>query len=568
MMQYGYWLGVAAMLWTELALAADACPEWAPPRARQEIQQLGQQLAQWDKAYHEEGKSPVPDDAYDQMRTMLASWQRCFPTQEAVFEVRLPSQGKKRHPVAQTGLRKLSDDGDLQHWIAARRHLWVQPKVDGVAVTLVYLQGRLISAVSRGNGRQGEDWTEKVRQIAAIPQQLRLMRGDNTGTPERVVLQGELFLPVENHRQNKLGGLNARALVAGEMRRKQPSPRLANIGVFIWAWPNGPRSMTQRLAALREMGFALTERYSEPITSLAEARRWREHWYQSPMPFVTDGVVIRQEDEPAGRYWQSGASEWSIAWKYPPIHRVAEVKGVEFPVGRTGKIGAVLALDTVTLDDKQVSRVNVGSVARWRRWDVMPGDRVTVSLAGRGIPRLDGVVWRSVERLTVDAPDTAQFDEFSCFRWSKACQPQFLARLVWLSSDAGLAIQGLREGMWKRLIQAHQLKDLIGWLALERHQISTAASVGETRAGLLYQQFQSTRQLPLSRWLLALGMPLPQSAHGALSGHSFSQLQQRSIPEWQQLPGVGYRRARKISQFLHHPEVQAMMRQIESYGIK
>ncbi|OSM95194.1 NAD-dependent DNA ligase LigB [Lonsdalea populi] len=565
-MRYGYWLGIVAILLTEPASAADSCPEWAPQRARKEIQRLGQQLTLWDKAYHEEGQSPVPDDTYDQMRTMLASWRRCFPSQDMGFEVRLSSQGKTLHPVKHTGLRKLSDEGELRQWMAGRRHLWVQPKVDGVAVTLVYEQGRLISAVSRGNGRQGEDWTEKVRQISAIPQQI--MRGSHTEIPERVVLQGELFFPVKNHRQNKLGGLNARALVAGEMRRKQPSSLLARIGIFIWAWPDGPRSMTQRLVELRKMGFALTERYSESIASLAEARRWRKHWYQSPLPFVTDGVVIRQEDEPAGRYWQSGESEWVIAWKYPPIHRVAEVKGIEFSVGRTGKIGAVLALETVMLDDKQVSRVNVGSVARWRQWDVEPGDRVTVSLAGRGTPRLDGVVWRSAERSTVDAPEAAQFDEFSCFRWSRACQPQFLARLVWLSSDAGLAIRGLREGMWKRLMLAEQMKDVVDWLALDRNQISAAAYVGETRAAMLHQQFQSTRHLPLSRWLLALGMPLPKSAHAALEGLSLSQLQQRSTAEWQQFSGVGHRRAHKIRQFLLHPEVQSMMRRIEPYGIK
>lgn len=565
-MRYGYWLGVAAALLTELASAADICPEWAPQRAREEIQRLGQRLTLWDKAYHEEGHSPVSDDVYDQMRIMLANWQRCFPSQDRRFEVRLSRQGKTLHPVAHTGLRKLSDEGELRQWMAARRHLWVQPKVDGVAVTLVYEQGRLISAVSRGNGRQGEDWTEKVRQISAVPQQI--MQGNHSEIPERVVLQGELFLAVENHRQNKLGGLNARARVAGEMRRKQPSPRLGQIGIFIWAWPDGPRRMTQRLSALRKMGFALTARYSEPISSLAEARRWRELWYQSPLPFVTDGVVIRQDDEPAGRYWQSGGSEWAIAWKYPPVHRVAEVTGIEFPVGRTGTVGAVLELKTVMLDDKQVSRVNVGSMARWRRWDVVPGDRVTVSLAGRGIPRLDGVVWRSVERSTVDTPDAAQFDAFSCFRWSRDCQPQFLARLVWLSSDAGLAIRGLREGMWRKLMQAEPLEDVVAWLDWDRPQISVAISVSETRAAVIYQQFQSTRRLPLSRWLLALGIPLPQSAHGALEGQSFSQLQQRSLEEWQQFSGVGRRRAHKISQFLHHPEVQSMMRKIESYGIK
>ncbi|MFP1747244.1 hypothetical protein [Lonsdalea quercina] len=98
-MRYGYWLGVAAMLLTALASAADACPEWAHQRASQEIQRLGQQLAQWDKAYHDEGKSPVPDDAYDQMRTMLAGWLAAlFSNAGGGVQGAFAQSGKKASP--------------------------------------------------------------------------------------------------------------------------------------------------------------------------------------------------------------------------------------------------------------------------------------------------------------------------------------------------------------------------------------------------------------------------------------------------------------------------------------
>lgn len=266
-----------------------------------------------------------------------------------------------------------------------------------MAVTLVYEQGTLFAAISRGNGRQGEDWTDKVRQMNTVPQQL-------SGMPGRQVFQGELYLQVAGHRQQQVGGINARAQVAGEMRRKQPSPLLSRIGVFIWAWPDGPADMPARLVKLRALGFGLTADYTQSVSSLEAAAQWRERWYRAPLPFVTDGVVVRQAREPAGRYWQDTPAEWAVAWKYPLVNRVTEVTGVDVEVGRTGRMTVVLQLQPVILDDKTVSRVNLGSVSRWRQWDVLPGDRVSVSLAGLGIPRLDAVVWRGAVREAITVP--------------------------------------------------------------------------------------------------------------------------------------------------------------------
>lgn len=125
---------------------------------------------------------------------------------------------------------------------------WVQPKVDGVAVTLVYRDGELAAAVSRGNGLKGENWLEKVRAIPSIPAVVK-------GAPATLILQGELFLMVNNHQQKLHGGINARARVAGALMKNRLSPVLQQIGLFVWAWPDGPQEMTQRLQQLAAMGF-------------------------------------------------------------------------------------------------------------------------------------------------------------------------------------------------------------------------------------------------------------------------------------------------------------------------
>ncbi|POY55897.1 DNA ligase B [Pectobacterium versatile] len=453
---------------------AAVCPNWDSTHSGKEIDALRHQLEQWDGVYYIEGKSPIEDDVYDQLRQQLNEWLGCFQPQNAI-PARLPDNGKQPHPIAHTGLKKLSDRRQLVQWIAQREDLWIQPKVDGVAVTLVYQHGKLVSAVSRGNGLQGEDWTEKVRLISGIPHLL-------TDAPPSLVLQGELFLKMTDHRQRTQGGVNARSVVAGEMRRHQPSPVLSQIGLFVWEWPDGPKTMPERLDKLKEMGFAMTADYTHAIGSFTDAEKWRHDWYHGPLPFVTDGVVIRQTKEPQGRYWRNTSADWAIAWKYPPVHQVAEVADVAFSVGRTGKIAVVLKLNPLKLDDKSVSRVNVGSLSRWKQWDVLPGDRVSVSLAGQGIPRLDNVVWRGTERPAIASPSEHNFHAFSCFRYSAVCQQQFLARLVWLSGEHGLKLAGVREGMWLRLIQHDLLEDVLSWLSLTEAQLNAVNGMGDKRA--------------------------------------------------------------------------------------
>ncbi|UUE45024.1 NAD-dependent DNA ligase LigB [Pectobacterium aroidearum] len=560
------WLRVCAFLIiivggiSGFSAAAGVCPDWDNTRSSKEMDALRQQLEQWDDVYYTEGKSPVADDVYDQLREQLNHWLGCFQPQ-SVAPVRLPDHGKQLHPVAHTGLKKLSDREQLVQWIAQREDVWIQPKVDGVAVTLVYQHGKLKSAVSRGNGLQGEDWTEKVRLIPGIPHLL-------TSVPSLLVLQGELFLKMTDHRQHIQGGVNARSVVAGEMRRHQPSPVLSQIGLFIWEWPDGPNTMPERLEKLTEMGFAMTADYTHAIGSFADAEKWRHYWYHNPLPFVTDGVVLRQTKEPQGRYWRNTSADWAIAWKYPPVHQVAEVTDVVFSVGRTGKLAVVLKLNPLKLDDKSVSRVNVGSLSRWKQWDVLPGDRVSVSLAGQGIPRLDNVVWRSTERPAIVSPSEHDFHAFSCFRYSTVCQQQFLARLVWLSGEHGLNLTGVRDGMWLSLMQHGLLEDVLSWLSLTEAQLNAVTGMGDKRARDIYKSLQSARQMPLSRWLLALGIPIPRSALNALDKTDWMTLQRRTAEQWTQFTGIGAKRAQEIMAFLRHPIVVEWVVRLRKVGIR
>lgn len=525
------------------------CPAWSPARAQEEISRLQQQIKQWDDDYWKEGKSEVEYGVYDQLSARLTQWQRCFGSEPR--DVMMPPlNGAVMHPVAHTGVRKMVDKNALSLWMRERSDLWVQPKVDGVAVTLVYRDGKLNKAISRGNGLKGEDWTQKVSLISAVPQTV-------SGPLANSTLQGEIFLQREGHIQQQMGGINARAKVAGLMMRQDDSDTLNSLGVFVWAWPDGPQLMSDRLKELATAGFTLTQTYTRAVKNADEVARVRNEWWKAELPFVTDGVVVRAAKEPESRHWLPGQAEWLVAWKYQPVAQVAEVKAIQFAVGKSGKISVVASLAPVMLDDKKVQRVNIGSVRRWQEWDIAPGDQILVSLAGQGIPRIDDVVWRGAER-TKPTPPENRFNSLTCYFASDVCQEQFISRLVWLGAKQVLGLDGIGEAGWRALHQTHRFEHIFSWLLLTPEQLQNTPGIAKSKSAQLWHQFNLARKQPFTRWVMAMGIPLTRAALNASDERSWSQLLFSTEQFWQQLPGTGSGRARQVIEWKENAQIKKL----------
>lgn len=525
------------------------CPAWSPARAQEEISRLQQQIKQWDDDYWKGGKSEVEDGVYDQLSARLTQWQRCFGSEPR--DVMMPPlNGAVMHPVAHTGVRKMVDKNALSLWMRERSDLWVQPKVDGVAVTLVYRDGKLNKAISRGNGLKGEDWTQKVSLISAVPQTV-------SGPLANSTLQGEIFLQREGHIQQQMGGINARAKVAGLMMRQDDSDTLNSLGVFVWAWPDGPQLMSDRLKELATAGFTLTQTYTRAVKNADEVARVRNEWWKAELPFVTDGVVVRAAKEPESRHWLPGQAEWLVAWKYQPVAQVAEVKAIQFAVGKSGKISVVASLAPVMLDDKKVQRVNIGSVRRWQEWDIAPGDQILVSLAGQGIPRIDDVVWRGAER-TKPTPPENRFNSLTCYFASDVCQEQFISRLVWLGAKQVLGLDGIGEAGWRALHQTHRFEHIFSWLLLTPEQLQNTPGIAKSKSAQLWHQFNLARKQPFTRWVMAMGIPLTRAALNASDERSWSQLLFSTEQFWQQLPGTGSGRARQVIEWKENAQIKKL----------
>jgi DNA ligase (NAD+) len=557
-----WWLPITvAAAGAACAAHAAGCPDWSPAQARQELAALHDRLDGWNHAYRVSGQSPVDDAIYDQAEQRLAAWVRCFPAQApAPLPHLADASGRARSPVAQTGLAKLPDAAALAGWMHTHGDgdLWVQPKADGVAVTLLYVDGRLRQATSRGDGLHGSDWTRLAQSIGAIPKHL-------PNAPARVVLQGELYWRLPGHVQASDGGANARSAVAGALARDTlDADTAAQIGLFVWDWPSGPADMPARLAGLAAMGLADSVAYTHPVATPDEVKRWREQWYRHAMPFAADGTVVRQGRRPPGSSWLAAPPDWAVAWKYPAASALAEVRAVDFTVGRSGRITPVLELVPVQLDDHRVQRVSVGSLARWKQLDIRPGDQVEVVLAGLTIPRLQSVAWRTRQRAVVTAPDPLTHDRWSCWQAGPGCEQQFRARLLWLGGKQGLQLEGLGGDTWQTLIDAGLIHHLLDWMDLTPAQLAAVPGLGRMRGAALATAFASARDRPFAHWLRALGMP-----GGDVDGlPGWAALSHRGAADWQTLDGIAAGRANQLVAFFSHPDVRALAARLHAAGVQ
>lgn len=538
-----------------------------------EAKKLVKLLSKWNHAYYQQGVSLVNDAVYDQTLERFTQLQSCFP------EIKLASINTKqtntlKHPLVQTGLNKVHAHQEIEHWLKKRadKQLWIQPKADGVAVSLVYINGKLTQAISRGNGEEGQNWTTKVQSLPNIPQQI------STGLPQ-VILQGELVWRLENHIQAKQDSQGARSKISGFMQRQQTNTEEAKqVEMYVWDWPNSGLAMPAQLEQLNRWGFARSQGLTQAVKSLNDIKYWQNQWYQQPLFMATDGVVIRQQDRPDVKHWQAEPPSWAIAWKHPAQQAVTHVKEVSYTVGRTGRITPILELEPITLDQNTIQRASLGGLKNLKKLDVQAGDLVTIQLAGLTIPQLEEVLARTQPRIKPNNPPEATFDYFSCLEalaiktslYPHACQQQFIARLSWLSSKKGLNMQGVGESTWQLLLEEGLLTDLTNWLNLSQEQLEKVSGLGEKRSRLLMRNFRLAASKPLTLWLSALGMP-PAGNADLFNGNekaNWQTLANRSLEEWQARNGVGAKRAKDLQTFFKHPEIQKQASFLAEKGVK
>ncbi len=538
-------------------------------QARRRLEELRREIREADHAYYVLDRPSLTDAQYDEryreLTRLEASWPEFddpgSPTRRVPGAV---AEGFEsfEHPTPMLSLNNVTSEEDFGEWVDAldrflkdeeERAYSIEPKIDGVSLELVYRDGLLETAATRGDGFRGEDVTTNARTIRSIPPRLH---GDDA--PPLLVVRGEAYIRKSDfeqlNRQLEEDGAepfaNPRNLCAGSLRQLDPAIP-ANRPIRYFAYALGARadapgaeggavvdSQTRLLERLRAFG----------LPTVSESRRVEERAgvaaayadllaKRDALPYEIDGMVAKVDDaelqERLGT--RNRSPRWAVAWKFPPQRAATRLLRVVWSVGRTGTITPRADLEPVRLAGVTVSSATLHNVDELGRLGLREGDPVVVERAGDVIPRVVEVeeAKRSGSEREIVVPETCPVCDTPVERVEGrvaircpnfACPAQIVRHLQHFASRLGLDIRGLGEKQTQQLWDAGLVKDAADLFRLRPEDLEGLERWGAKSAKNLVEQIDQARTRPLHRFLYALGIPEVGERGAKILARTFSTL--------------------------------------------
>lgn len=415
-------------------------------------------------------------------------------------------------------------------------------KFDGTAISLTYEHGRLLRAVTRGDGTRGDDVTANVRTIRSVP----LVLGGE-GWPELFEIRGEILMPyasfdrlnAEREAQGEPLFANPRNAAAGTLKQ-QSSAVVARRGLDCTLYQlAGERlpfeSHWENLQEARKWGFRISDKM-EICRSVGEIDRYIARWDEErkSLPFATDGVVIKVNRYADQRLlgFTAKAPRWAVAYKFKAEQALTELLSVDFQVGRTGAVTPVANLDPVLLAGTTVKRASLHNAEQIALLDIRLHDRVYVEKGGEIIPKITGVElserpagsepFRYIDRCPECGTELVRYEgeaKHYCPNQS-ACRPQILGRIVHFIRRKAMNIEGLGEETVELLFESGLVKDAADLYDLRAEQLSPLPRLGEKSAENIIRSIRASKEVPFHRVLFALGIRfVGETTAKYLAGH-------------------------------------------------
>lgn len=537
-----------------------------PAQARKLIAERRAQVAHHDELYYRQAKPEISDFEYDLLKRELAELEARFPAEAAALAGASPTTrvgddradgfARVKHRQAMTTLDNTYDEAELREFHARLAKLFgredlaysVEPKIDGASISLTYEHGRLVRAVTRGDGEEGDDVTANVRTIANLPHELRPPADlTQAPVPDLVEIRGEIFLRYEefariNQEQAEAGlepYANPRNLAAGTLKLLDAAVvRARRLEIVLYGLGAcAPEELVDSQAAwhgaLAQWGLPTLEHrrsvrgIEEVVAAIREldARRGQ-------LPYATDGAVVKLEDFALQRragYRGEGQSarklspRWACAYKFAPERAETRLRDITIQVGRTGVLTPVAELEPVQLAGTTVSRATLHNRDEIARKDIRIGDFVTVEKAGEIIPAVIGVTLarRAPECVPYVFPDrcpvcstpAVQIDGEVAVRCPNPdCPAQLTGRLDYVAGRTVLDLEGLGGVVADALVRSGAVREVFDLFGLDAAKLGelnlgTAEAprvLGLKNATKIVEAIARARTLPLDRWLLAL----------------------------------------------------------------
>lgn len=578
--------------------------------ARRQISEIRDEINHHNYQYYVLDEPQVTDQHYDQLMRKLQALEVEYPelvtedspTQRVGAEV---SQkfATVEHKVPMLSLDNAFDREEmdtfhqrLQDILDSNNDLefCVEPKLDGLAVSLVYQQGRLIRAATRGDGRNGENITANARTIKSIPLSLQ---GD--AIPELIEVRGEVYMPLAgfnelNRSQLENGGkvfANPRNAAAGSLRQldsritaRRPL-RFCSYGIGDKQGTELPQSQFEQMQYVKSLGLPISP-YIEKVKGIGQCADYYQRLQQQrdSLAFEIDGVVFKLD--PLEQQLQAGfisrAPRWAIAWKFPAQEVMTRLLDVEFQVGRTGTLTPVARLQPVLVGGVTVSNATLHNMDEIRRKDIRIGDTVIVRRAGDVIPEIVSVVMK--ERASdfkipempllcpVCASEVIQIEGQAAWRCSGGlvCGAQRKEAIKHFASRKAMDIDGLGDKLIEQMVDLKLLNSVADLYQLKLEQISALERMADKSAQNLLAALENSKKTTLPRFIYALGIrEVGEATAEALANHftDLQSIQHSTLEQLIAVADVGPVVSANIVQFFAQPENQQVIQQLLDSGI-
>jgi len=580
-----------------------------PQSVARRAEALKQALHYHNHRYHVLNDPEISDAEFDRMMQELLALEAAYPAladpgspTARVGARPLAKFATARHAIPMLSLDNAFIDADVIEFDARIKRLLdirdeilyvSEPKMDGVAVELVYENGRLVMASTRGDGITGEVVTENARTIRSLP--LMLLGASLAETPRRIEVRGEIFIDVEGFKrlntERAAQGVpvfaNPRNAAAGSLRQLDSQVTAKRpLKLFVYGIGNADglkfSSHGELLLTLKHLGFPVNPlvrcglRLDEVLNRFHELERIRHD-----LPYDIDGMVIKVDriefQQQLGD--KSRAPRWAIAYKFAAVQETTKVLDIDIQVGRTGALTPVARLEPVVVGGVTVSNATLHNEDEVRRKDVRIGDTVLIQRAGDVIPEVVKVITslRTGDERPFEMPRTCPICGAEAKRISGEavircinvnCPAQIKGKIRHFAAKGAFDIDGLGIKLIHQLVDRQLIHSYADIFHLDEAVLSRLDRMGPTSARNLIKSIQSSRRLPLSRFLYALGIRHVGENTADILARRFKTLDRltaASTEELAQIDGIGLEIAGAVRHFLDQKENQdAIQRLLES----
>jgi DNA ligase (NAD+) len=579
-------------------------------QARQRLAVLRHEINYHDHRYYVLDDPVISDAEYDRLFQELLALEDLYPelvTPDSpsgrVGGLPLPSFGTVEHRFPMLSLENVFSADELYEFEERlKRYLpdvpsfsyIAEPKLDGLAVEIVYQKGSMVQGSTRGDGRIGEDITRNLKTIPSIPLRLREIEEP---MPELLEVRGEAYITLAGFELLNAGRqaageslfANPRNAAAGSLRQLDPKITARRpLDFFVYGVGDASAvpcaSQSELLAYLSRLGFRinpLTSRCADLPAVIAHYQHLLE--IRPNLAYDIDGVVVKVDDFDLQRRLgiKTRSPRWATAYKFPATQATTRLRAIGFNVGRTGAVTPVALLEPVQVGGVTVSRATLHNEDEIRRKDLRIGDFVLVQRAGDVIPEVVKPIIdrRQGDEQPIRMPENCPECGHSLLRQpgeavtrclNPHCPAQRLQNLIHFTGKAGMDIEGLGRKVMEQLFTIGLVKDLPDIYTLTETDLALLPGWGEKSARNALQAIDKSRKTTLARFLSALGIRHVGEVTAQLLSRRFGSLERLTAAteeEFLEVESIGPQVATSLRQYFQDPAVKAMHDRLQELGL-